>query len=410
MKSKIAVFAFCGLICSAGTLQAQTNLPNDVNDFETLTRTGIVGDMDQIQDFALNRAFRIFGNISGGTASSIAATRDDGSVFAGVINPSSADYAIVVPAGTYTVRVCHGTPTTATYDDSDPVTVTVDTRRDETVSGITTHVVSGTVSGLDTGTIGTIIFSSDDGRTSGSAFIFPGLNTYSANLPDGNYNAVVAQIDLATSGISLFPVGTVAVSGTDVMMDFAIGSRGRLSGTVTMKSIPPQSNMIALDSSAVSPTGFNCASTTPASGFGSVDQSSGAYALRLLTGYSYFLSGSFPIFPSDPPQTAGTWQEVDPVAVVFQGDTTRDEMVSAPTDTIVISGQVTAASDGGPNVGLGCILSAFGVRLPLAGTGPVAPPSTFARGTQTDSGGNYRLVVPRGLTYTMIVSGPAPMP
>jgi hypothetical protein len=288
------------------------------------------------------------------------------------------------------------------------VTVTVDTRRDETVSGITTHVVSGTVSGLDTGTIGTIIFSSDDGRTSGSAFIFPGLNTYSANLPDGNYNAVVAQIDLATSGISLFPVGTVAVSGTDVMMDFAIGSRGRLSGTVTMKSIPPQSNMIALDSSAVPPTGFNCASGSPAAGFGSVDQSSGAYGLRLLTGYSYFLSGTFPIFPADPPQTAGFWQDVDPVAVVFQEDTTRDEMVSALTDTIVISGQVTAASDGRGNCYCAFLLDIFGTRP--AGPGPVAPPSTFVRGTQADPAGNYRLVVPRGLIYAMVVSGSRPTP
>jgi hypothetical protein len=219
----------------------------------------------------------------------------------------------------------------------------------------------------------------------------------------------IAQVDPSTFAVSIFPVGTVAVSGADVMIDFAIGSRARLSGTVAMKSLPPQSNIAAFDSSAMPPTGFNCVNRIGASGYGSVDQATGAYGLRLLTGYSYSVIGTYPIYAADPPQSAGYWVSVDPVPVDLQEDTIRDEVISPPTETIVISGQVSAATDAGLNVGLGCFLEALGAPPP--GTGPIAPQSTgFSRSTQTDAGGNYRLVVPRGLIYTMRVSGPAPMP
>src|SRR5262249_15410963 len=156
--------------------------PNSDGDFETARRGGIVPDVDQVQDFALNHAFRIFGNISGNIATRVGAMRDDGAIYFGVINQSTGNFAIVVPAGTFTLRVCYGSggPST-TFDDPTPVIVAGDTMRDETLSAIVTHQVSGRVTGMDPGTFGSILFVSQDRRSGSSTFIFPGLGTYMAN-------------------------------------------------------------------------------------------------------------------------------------------------------------------------------------------------------------------------------------
>ena len=386
-------------------------LPNADGDFEPVTRTGIVPDMDQRQDFALNGAFRIFGNISGGQAVAIVAIRDDSAVFSGVINLSSGNYAIVVPGGgTYRVRACYGSPTTATYDDPAPVTVTADTLRDEALPPITSYAVSGTVTGLDPSAFGSMAFAAQDGTTGGSAFIFPGLGSYSVNLPPGAYNASVAQINPATGAISIFPVGTVTVVDTAVTMNFAIGPTAQLSGTVMKSSIPANSSMLALETSAGPATGFNCVSSQVSTGIGQVDQSGGAYQMTLLTGRSYFLLGGFTILPADPPQTAVTYQWVDSMTVDFQGDTVRDATVAPPTDTIVISGQVSAAGNGIADAPP--FVSSDDVVCVRSSSGPTAPPTAFARGTQTDSAGNYQLVIPRDPSFqcTMRVSGPQPSP
>ena len=284
MKWKTNAPSFFAVVCLGAALLASS--PNSDTDFEPVTRTGIVPDMDQVQDFSLNRAFRIFGNISGNMPASIAAQRDDGAIYVGVINPSTHNFAIVVPAGTYGVRVCYGAgATTATFDDPSPVVVASDTMRNETLSAIATHQVSGRVTGLDPGTFGSIIFTSQDRRNGGSTFIFPGIGTYMAALADGIYNAVVAQIDPSLPAFSFFPVGSVTVSGSDVMIDFPVGSLATLSGMVTKNiPIPPNSVMFARDSSAVVGTGFDCNSPQFASGFAPVDQGTGAYRMRLSTG------------------------------------------------------------------------------------------------------------------------------
>ncbi len=434
MKIPVLVFASSCLLSAATPSSAQTNwwlpgtdllkpvmsmkpvmsngLPNADGDYVPVTRSGIVPDTDQTQDFTMNSAFRIFGNLSGGQALAIVAIRDDGSVFRGVINPSSGNYAIVVPgastvagSGTYRIRTCYGSPTTATYDDPTPVIVTTDTMRNEALPQITSYIVSGTVVGLDPSAFGSIAFAAQDGTTGGSNFIFPGLGTYSVSLPSGTYNASILQANLATGAFSFFPVGTVTVVDTAVTMNFTIGPTAQLSGTVMKSSIPPNSNMIALETSVMAPTGFNCVSSLGSTGIAPVDQSSGAYQMTLLISRSYFLLGSFAILPADPPQTAVTYQWVDPMTVDFHGDTVRDATVSPPTDTIVISGQVTTSS----NLSIEWLLDLTCGRSP---SGSTAPPTAFTRGTQSDAAGNYRLVVPRDPSFqcTMTVSGPQPSP
>jgi hypothetical protein len=432
MKISVLVFVFCCLLSAAATSFAQINLPllgigplgtapskpamkmalpDEDSDFEPVTRTGIIPDMDQTQDFALRRAFRIFGNLSGDQALAIAAIRDDGTVFTGVINPSSGNYAIVVPAGTYNLRTCYGSPTTATYDDSAPVTVAADTMRDEILAPITSYGVSGTVTGLDPSVFAQIAFVSQDGTTGGSTFIFPGVGSYSANLPSGVYTASVVQIGIVSGSISVSPVGTVTVVDSAVAMDFAVGPMAQLSGTVMKSSIPPNSSMIALESSAMPVSGFNCVSASGSAGIAPVNQSTGAYQMTILTGRSYFLLGSFAILPPDPPQSGVFYQWADPMTVDFQGDTVRDAPVSPPTDTIVISGQVTVASTGIAENGI--LVDAL-LDLLCGGVsgGAGAPPTAFGRTTRTDSGGNYRLVLPRAPPFqcTIKVSGPQPTP
>ncbi len=408
MKWKTNAPSFFAVVCLGTALLASS--PNSDTDFEPVTRTGIVPDMDQVQDFSLNRAFRISGNISGNMPASIAAQRDDGRIYLGVINPSAHNYAIVVPGGTYNVRICYGPgSTTATFDDPNPVVVASDTMRDETLSAITTHQVSGRVTGLDPGTFGSILFTSQDRRTGGSAFIFPGIGTYMAALADGTYDVAVLQIDPSFSAFSFLPVGSVTVSGSDVMIDFPVGTLATLSGTVTKNiPIPPNSVMFAQDSSAVVGSGFDCNSPLFSGGVAPVAQS-GAYQMRLLTGRSYNLAGSFPIHPADPPQSIGTWTSFDAVPVDFQGNVVRDEALSAPTDTITITGQVSPAGGFGPDLALPPFLE----DLLCLGSN-----SAYGRSTQTQqsvptaAGANYRLVVAKdpAATCTMTVSGPPPSP
>jgi hypothetical protein len=169
--------------------------------------------------------------------------------------------------------------------------------------------------------------------------------------------------------------------------------------------------MIALESSAMPVSGFNCVSASGSAGIAPVNQSTGAYQMTILTGRSYFLLGSFAILPPDPPQSGVFYQWADPMTVDFQGDTVRDAPVSPPTDTIVISGQVTVASTGIAENGI--LVDAL-LDLLCGGVsgGAGAPPTAFGRTTRTDSGGNYRLVLPRAPPFqcTIKVSGPQPTP
>ncbi len=383
MKWKTNAPSLFAVVCLGTTLLAF--LPNTDTDFDPVTVTGIVPDMDQVQDVSINRAFRIFGNISGNMPVSIAAQRDDGRIYIGVINPSTHNYAIVVSGGNYNVRICYGPgSTTATFDDPSPVVVASDTMRDETLSAITTHQVSGRVTGLDPGTFGSMVFTSQDRRTGGSAFIFPGLGTYMAALADGTYDVAVVQIDASFSAFSFLPVGSVTVSGSDVMMDFAVGTLATLSGTVTKNiPIPPNSVMFAQDSSAVVPSGFDCNSP--------------------------LFAGGVAIHAADPPQTAGTFTSFDPIPVDFQGNVVRDEAVSAPTETIAITGQVSPAG----GFGSGDLLPDWFIEDILC---QIAS-GFYSRRTQTQRTGlptadNYTLVVAKDpqATCTMTVSGSPPSP
>ena len=418
---RISKLGVVGILCAVGTSSAEIGvplpavaptqraigrgLPDADSDFEPVTRSGITPDMDQTQDFALNRAFRIYGNFSGPQALRIAAIRDDGAVFMGVIDFRANSYAVVVPAGNYSLRSCY-VGIVSTFDDPDPVVVTADTQRDEMLPAFTSYTVSGVVTGVSPGLFAAIDLRSQDQRTSSAGLIDPGNGTYSANAPSGIYDANVLQVDFAAGTTSSYAVGTVMVSDGDAMMDFAVGTTGQLSGTVMMTSIPPGSVMLAVDS-VPSPSGFNCAVPQRTFGSGPVNPSSGFYRTTQLTGRTYFLGGAFPILPADPPQTAGTWQWIDPMLVDFQGDTVRDATVSPPAETITISGQVTVAGADGAvaaaSVGAAC-------EGPSSGTG--LPPTTFARGTQTDAAGNYQLVVPNApfMQCALTVNGPPPTP
>lgn len=404
MKISTATFALGALLCLTGTPLAQTNSPSD---FGTVRRSGILTDIDQVQDFSLPGAFRITGTVSGDSPTSVAATRTDGTVFPGAINTTTRNYAIPhLPAGDYTLRWCSGTTATATFDDPNPVMVTMDTVRDEVLPSVMTFNVSGTVTGLDPTAFASINFGSQDGRTGGSGFVIPG-GTYSANLPNGIYNVVVVQFDFATMGAFFFPVGSVTVSDAAVMMNFDVGPRAQLSGTVIMPMVPPNSNMFAFGS-VPSGTGFNCSSSSPAGGTAPADPGTGAYAMTLLTGRNYFLMAFLPVLAADPPQSTGVWTWVDPMRVDFVGDTMRDVVVNVPPDTVAITGQVTAlASAGFGNAPFWPFHVFASCRTPGAG---IAPPSTFSRSTQTDAANNYRLVVPRGLTCEMAVMGPPATP
>lgn len=364
---------------------------------------------DTMQNVTLPDGLRQDGTISGGTATSIIAIKDDGSVFTGTINPSTGHYIIIESAGNYNDLLCYG-PTTPfsttilTFNDG-PIVVAGDMTRDEMLPGPTTSNVTGMVNGRDPATIGVVVLASQDGTTGGSGVVLPFQTNYSLSVPDGNYTAGYFQISF-TGATSRYVVGNVMVNGP-TQQDFSVPPSANVFGMVNSTMMAPQiplpdfwyAFLDALGGRTAAPVAPTCTGA-PGSGGNVQGDMSGTYSLAVANGIDYSLSFLFQLLPSQPPQTPGSLIHRDPVTVSVQGDTQRDESIPAPPGTASISGQVTGASgDPVPNATVG----AFATQV----TGN--PNAYFSRSTTTDSNGIYTLTGLSGI-YTVAVIPAPPTP
>lgn len=376
------------------------------------TRTGVNATSDVTLNVTLPNGFRLSGTISGPRLvfPPVLARASDGTVFFGTLNRTQDRYLIIVPAGTYNLSVCFtpqimvpvGLPV-ITFDDPAPVQVSSDTTRNITLPAVTTHTVSGTVSGLDrlpSVENAELAFSSADNKNGGIGLLEPG-GSYQAQLPNGNYTVslIVPQIPPAQQQtLSIFNLGTVNVSGANVTANFTIPTTVRLSGTVRtadMSAVPADSFVLATDTSAPPITTVSCAPPAFIS-TGSIDTSGGGYQMVLASGRTYGISAALPIIP------------LSVVAFPFPGrqvtlgaDTVQNIDLPPLPGRVTISGRVTDSSGAG-------VAEVRVTALTQAVTG--APNATFFAHARTDANGNYRLTVLSGTDYRLDFTPLTPEP
>jgi hypothetical protein len=235
------------------------------------TKTGIAATGDVVANATLTEGFKLAGKIDGpGYLGRVVAQSSMGEVFLGRIgySLSGPKYLLVVPAGTYTLKVCHeaqGGYADITYTNPSPVRVTADTKQDITLQPANLTDISGTVSGLSNlppTQSKSIVFSSidssvwvqfwlaDDGKHTGK--ITPG--SYRTNLcvskvqfPDGRMQ----------EPLTVFNFGAVTVGSSAVIANFALPPLARLSGRLSGTDVS-MTEVYAFDRSAPAITYDSC--------------------------------------------------------------------------------------------------------------------------------------------------------
>jgi hypothetical protein len=248
------------------------------------TQTGISAlrnDGDVNVNAVLPAGLRLSGTVSGpGLGVQVIANAGGNIVFTGTVDPLTGKYLIIVPAGTYNLKICYqpagaSSPVTVTYADPTAVPVAGDTTRDITVPAVTLFTVSGTVSGLSglpSGTTTTIVFTSSNQTMQGNFTLDAGGN-YQGALPAGTYIAGVSRTPiqfllLQSESLQLYNLGSLTVAGGPATGNYTIPATAILSGTISgggLASIPPGSSVIATDTTAPPVTQITCCAAPVAS-------------------------------------------------------------------------------------------------------------------------------------------------
>lgn len=355
--------------------------------------------------------FRLTGAINGTAAIFIAVTAQtsDGlSVFSGRVDPVAKSYLVLVPTGTYNLSVSYigslsGATGISTFKDPAPVQVNGDTVHDITVVPTVTHTVSGAISALDPRFSSTVLIFAPTDVTSVFAIAPAQLaadGTYSVQLSDGVYAALLALSNKDFSESTSTNIGSVTVAGADVSANFTEPAFANLSGTVQMADMSPVakgSTVVAIEGNpllAPTTSGFPLFSF----GSGPIDNTSGSYQMVLASGRTYTLGVDLKLLAEDSPQSSGDFIFLVSSNVPLAGDTTQNIAVPQIPGTVTVSGQVTDPT-GAP------VANAAVVATTAQVTG-ISLLGSFSRGTQTDQNGNYRLVVLSGTNYDFTFSPP----
>jgi hypothetical protein len=392
---------------SKGTTQAAPLLSQ--------TQTGVNLTSSQVINQMLPAGYRLSGTISGsGKPNLIVAQSGATSLFSGRIDAASGKYLIVVPGGSYSLKVCYQPSplttagTICTYSDPSPVQVSADTTRDIALPALSLFKVSGTISGLSnitpTSTSVKVVFTSD---TTQGTFSVDSTGNYQGSLPAGSYRAnISAGIQfsiLQTETLAIYNLGTAAVSADATGVNFTVPATATLSGRVQGPSLTPPligTFVAATDTGAPQVEQVLCAYPPVASG-GAADMLSGQYQLLLASNRTYspqvtvmLLSGEtflgsvlFPVPTASP--------------LTLTSNATLDFNLPAFPAQVTVSGQVTDSSGRGVS---GVSVSAYSQAL----TG--AASLGFTGGAATDSSGSYRFVVLSGTNYQLSFTPPPPAP
>ncbi len=380
------------------------------------TQTGVGLTSSQVINQKLPPGYRLSGTISGpGKPSVIEAQSGAASLFSGRIDSTSGKYLIVVPGGSYSLKVCfQPTPVTAssaicTYTDPNPVQVSADTSHDITLPALSLFHVSGTISGLSNITPSPtslrIVFTSD---TIEGAFLVDSSGNYQGSLPAGSYKASITatiQISLLqTETLAIYSIGTINVSADVSGVNFSVPATAKLSGTIQGPGVTPPlvgTSALAADTSAPQVTQVLCA-YPPTASSGTADMLTAQYQLLLATNRTYDLSVSVTLIEGGSTYIGSVIYPVSGAAsLTLTSDTTHDFTLPAFPAQVSVSGQVTDSSGKGVS---GAFVTAYSQTI----TG--APDLGFTSGAQTDANGNYQFVVLSGTNYQLTFTPPAPAP
>ncbi len=381
----------------------------------TQTQAGVSLTSSQVITQKLPAGYRLSGTISGaGKPSIIVAQSGATSLFSGQINSTSGKYLIVVPGGSYSLKVCfQPTPVTAssaicTYTDPNPVQVSADTSHDITLPALSLFHVSGTISGLSNITPAPtrlmVVFTSD---TIEGTFQVDSTGNYQGSLPSGSYKvSISASIQFAllqTETLGIYSVGTVNMTADTSGVNFSLPSMVKLTGTIQGPGVTPPligTAVIANDTGAPQVTQVLCA-YPPTGSSGAADMLTAQYQLLLAGNRTYALSVSVTLIEGETFIGSVIYPVSGSTTLTLTSDTTHDFTLPAFPAQVNVSGQVTDSAGHGVN---GAFVTAYSRTL----TG--APDLGFTSGAETDANGNYHFVVLSGTDYQLTFTPPTPAP
>ncbi len=366
------------------------------------TKAGITATGDVTVDLTLATGFKVTGIINGpGYPELVLAQSSTGEMIEGRIgdSPSGTRYAMVLPAGSYTLKLWYRTQdgcTDVIFTDLSPLEISADTQRDITLAPVSQTDISGIVSGLSSlppiqfksivfnsldNTLWTQLLIEDDGRYSGK--IAPG--SYRANL----YMNVQFSDDRMQQ-VTVSKVGDVTIGSSPAVADFTLPPLARLSGTLSWTDAT-EASIYATDRSA------------PASGPSITGaDTSGQYQMTLVKDRVYDIQVGQHVVRLRDQADYGVVRYPFPSSVVnLSADTRLDISVPDLPGGVVISGRVTDGSGRGiGNVSVNVMSESI--------TG--VPGARLGNGDRTDREGYYRIPVLNGTNYTLTFYPPVPAP
>jgi hypothetical protein len=407
MKAKLLTLVLLVLAC-IGTARSQGPLlSNSVTGVNATTNPTTV-------NVTLAFGLLLKGTItpsSGSVPTSVtAASTTSSATFIGTVDLATNTYRIVLPADTYKLQVSFTNGGTSfTYTDSTsptPFTVSADTVRNFTLPTVTSIAVSGNVSNLNL-LFTTRSLSFDSTTIAGFSDVSAGASldtsgNYAVNLPAGNFN-----VQLSQSALSIVPPASFSTSA----LSSSIGSKtvastlnltaptittDTLSGTVTITgtaSIPANAILSVADTTAGPPQ-------TTSSGSESLP-SNGAYSLTLGNGdtYSLQLFAQVQILPSPAPLAIFLPPAIPLPAALTTNTIFNPNFPALPgaATAVTIKGRVTIA---------GTIAPVADASVTASGNQITGAANTeFSASANTDAQGNYSIMVPAGMNYTVFVTG-----
>ena len=402
LRQNSSPLSYTTLPVASGTARGKTQ----VAPLLSVTRTGLSLTSNQIINQVLPAGYRLSGRITGsGKPDSIVAQSGATSIFSGPIDSATGKYLIVVPDGSYTLKVSYQPVLTAVgvtslyTDPTSPVQVHADTTHDVTLPSLNLFKVSGTISGLanitPSATSLSVEFTSD---TALGTFRVDSSGNYQGSLPAGSY-----QVGIDASGIQfamlqsatlqIDSIGSLTVSGDVTAPPFSIPATAKLLGKIQGASLT-----LPLFATV---TGGDISTPQTTIGSTAADMMTGQYQMLLVRNRTYSLGTSVGLVQGETAIGVVLFPVPAGHTLNLSGDATLDFNLPAFPAQVTISGQVTDSSGhgvGGVSVGAYSQTLTGGANLGFAG------------GAETDSNGNYRFVVLSGTNYqlTFVPRTPAP--
>lgn len=429
---------------STGNLTTLPNINGIANDGSTavpsnsnLVRKRITGldfSADTTLDVELPPGFVLSGPINLPSQTSapfgvVQAVSSTGEIYTASpgVDMSGFNYSMVVPAGSYNVRVCsvaaaQENPINVTFalQSVQGVVVDQDTNLPVDVNAVALHTVAGTVDNLaalpvDPASVSVFLaLSSEQSRTQ-TVFGIGGDGSFSLQIGDGSYTAslIFGQgqdtngdgiVDVVESATLLWNVGSVTVNGSDVNdVALTVPDLATLSGTVSQPDTTDFSTTIVSALNLNLPTNAALTQCFPLAGtgasFGAAD-TNGDYSMTVQKNTAYDVAASVPATDVGT-DTAGTVTSPLPGTnrlSFSQDDDTLNISVPAFPPVVTLSGTVTDPT--------GAAVSGATVTVTTAGGLDGTPNAAFSASATTDASGNYSLHVLSGMNYTVDVQPP----